>query len=864
MKVVRILFLILYILIFISRAVLAEQLKEYSPYPVIFVHGYNAEEPPSWDSWKTAKKNIEKYFYENDKFKYTYLDEKEKYFPTINYGFQKTGRISRNGNIPDIARAVLFPRVKWALENCFPSDYPESERKVIIVAHSMGGLVTRSFLTQRSTYKNKIERVVFIDVPHLGSPYASALWMIDKEAKEKLPPLIKEHSTFFSKSAGALRFLLGPVGKSASEIIYSHVSWNLQKRLERDRRCLWIIENIFGTDPDGYAVDKMRLPFRSEYHDIITGRYGLKYKEVPIDIVYGPSETFLGSNILDKPSEFKTVIGEVLPDPSLTYKALNRGKGLLFWYREGSPLGFYFRPGYKLEGTETTGDGVVPKLSQEGIGEADYTVNAWHGAAPESWETILKAIDDPPKIERVWAVPCYWDRPESNYYYVIIKVKEYLLADLEIESMDLDGVDVDLREFYDTQSKTYKPYYKFGKNFLKRRPSDIKDVNGNTITLEPGEFYVKVGFPAQGGYGSYTTYDLTYAFNITLKNPAGKENEEKRILIYRPKAEASFSAYTIDVPEHDHEDMPKETTMKDLHLESGNSEQMYIEVGMADYYTYDPFIKLQLPNDGNVNLNYNEDFYELDLSDYTMWDGANGSGGTVEEEAYYKVKIILIPQNRYARPISGDLKMDIPTFVWQGVIRADPTFIQSHRSYNQLARFNKLRNFKKYGYSLKKYRLNTNEEPCLLSEVKDGLNDNLLIAYEYQLIDSLSKKSYVQLDGINKVIRQKIEDAIIKVLEIEDNFHVEKQRIISKIEAELSDMNKLQALKENNVSKELIKQMEGKNNQLKSQKIAQSIKKLKENKKARIASIIKNTNNSISALIKKASSDTVASRLLSE
>jgi len=53
-----------------------------------------------------------------------------------------------------------------AICNCF---------KVDIVAHSMGGLVTRQYV-QSDTYENDVDQVIFIATPHLGSPKAYLAW----------------------------------------------------------------------------------------------------------------------------------------------------------------------------------------------------------------------------------------------------------------------------------------------------------------------------------------------------------------------------------------------------------------------------------------------------------------------------------------------------------------------------------------------------------------------------------------------------------------------------------------------------------------------------------------------------------------
>ncbi len=48
-------------------------------------------------------------------------------------------------------------------------------RKVDIVAHSMGGLVTRSY-AQSNYYENDIDQIIFLGTPHLGAPKAYPIW----------------------------------------------------------------------------------------------------------------------------------------------------------------------------------------------------------------------------------------------------------------------------------------------------------------------------------------------------------------------------------------------------------------------------------------------------------------------------------------------------------------------------------------------------------------------------------------------------------------------------------------------------------------------------------------------------------------
>ncbi|MCK5607761.1 alpha/beta hydrolase, partial [Candidatus Pacearchaeota archaeon] len=154
-KLISILILLLTYLIFSSN-VFAEK-KTYYPYPIIFVHGINSSAEKCWSG-------VEKHFLQN------YFSNKEvtKYFPyggdyliLVDYERQNVG------DIPTIASEALKNVVGNAIKK-LPDDY----KKVIIVTHSMGGLVTRSFLKQYPDYHDKIAKVIFIGTPHRGSSFA--------------------------------------------------------------------------------------------------------------------------------------------------------------------------------------------------------------------------------------------------------------------------------------------------------------------------------------------------------------------------------------------------------------------------------------------------------------------------------------------------------------------------------------------------------------------------------------------------------------------------------------------------------------------------------------------------------------------
>jgi hypothetical protein len=121
-------------------------------------------------------------------------------------------------------------------------------------------------------------------------------------------------------------------------------------------------------------------------------------------------------------------------------------------------------------------------------------------------------------------VPVDWGvketSPDKNKHYVIIKVKDYLLADIEIEEIKLDGEPVVLPENFKGADGKYKPYNAFKKEFLKSRDdttTPYRDMNGKLIPLklQPGEFWVKLDLADKE------------TISIKIKNPAAQFDADK-------------------------------------------------------------------------------------------------------------------------------------------------------------------------------------------------------------------------------------------------------------------------------------------------------------------------------------------------
>lgn len=478
----------------------------YYPYPIIFVHGINS----SIATWNYTKGELEKYFKDQSSYKY-FHDSKQDYFPDCDYGFMN------NGDIRSIAW-VLKASIDDAIK-----ELPDGQKKVIIVAHSMGGLVVRSLLKQLPDYQSKIDRVVFIGTPHLGAPSASALWILKELNEATLDDIVTKYSKFYSASAFT-GFRYKPINYSPS--LFSSITSRLIT-LKTNIAMLLKLTKIKGPDPDGIALEELRLAGDVNYHTTIVDFSLFQFIREDISLGHLGNEAFLGQNYLNVHSNYKTVRGI----NNFTGKILAFGiDQLLDDFSNNFAFPVLNGELQSLENARNIGDGIVTKSSQEGIGSADYVVNAFHFDLPisrneetEQYQTILQAIDDAPVIESAYFVKSY---PTS---YVVIKVKDYLLADIEIADMRVDGQAVDLNKFKDTITGTYKPYVKFGKDkeFLKEREVTL---SGQKINFKPGEFYVPITSPSN--------YDA-HAIYFKFKNPANKEAEaclylpaERRITKY--------------------------------------------------------------------------------------------------------------------------------------------------------------------------------------------------------------------------------------------------------------------------------------------------------------------------------------------
>ena len=112
------------------------------------------------------------------------------------------------------------------------------QNKVDIIAHSMGGLVTRSYI-QSHKYQNDIRNFVMVGTPNQGSANPYFIWeggdpvILDELVKSKKEPIV-EYRDFFGKKWD--KYVATPLGK----YFYTNTIYeNYQEITKKDDLCIW-------------------------------------------------------------------------------------------------------------------------------------------------------------------------------------------------------------------------------------------------------------------------------------------------------------------------------------------------------------------------------------------------------------------------------------------------------------------------------------------------------------------------------------------------------------------------------------------------------------------------------------------------
>ncbi|MEW6620599.1 MAG: hypothetical protein AB1422_14895 [bacterium] len=182
-----------------SNEVRAEEINwgsctTYAPMPVLFIHGINANAT----TWDTATKELEKYFgYKWMRYDGKYItpdphfypvtyDEKnpnapqnkvvKHYLEAFDYGGEDAGKsFNHLDTYSDVLKRLIEGDDKspGILKSYYGDNYNPTTDKLIIVAHSQGGLIARHYIQEKDGWKH-VKRLITIGTAHTGS------WLADK------------------------------------------------------------------------------------------------------------------------------------------------------------------------------------------------------------------------------------------------------------------------------------------------------------------------------------------------------------------------------------------------------------------------------------------------------------------------------------------------------------------------------------------------------------------------------------------------------------------------------------------------------------------------------------------------------------
>ena len=500
---------IVVICVLMMNSIVFASSEEYRPSPLLLVHGFGSGSNKSWGKFLSE------------------IDKREL--------FKKY----KNGG--SLCYAVNY---SWGLSNASPIDVGKrvtddiqglikmnaGQNKVRVIAHSMGGLATRYAYDP-----NHIEKVVFLGVPHLGSPLASVLWVYNKLVNHNFHDILQDYCTYsFSSSK-----------EEEVSNLFCAASQYIDKWCGDLERIIGEIYNKTKIRADGDAIFAMRVAngdcLFNKKQDFKSKSSGAK---LSVNIAEGhvQNEFLLDNSIFKIPLNMESLSGTA---GCLMGSFLSRLQAAMYG-------GVFTLPHGNDFASLDSGDFVVSRLSQSALGES-ADVFRHHTTETKDVDTILKLLDDAPKVKRVRIVeaPPY---ARGAYYncYLIFKVEEYFLADLEVEGSVTNGI-------LDSQWRgKVKPFEILDREFLRTRPfinnyGPVLDYYLNPVTLEPGEFAVKVN----------NLNNLTHEAKFIFSNPGG--NEKELIFKFSRPSVSEFEFSRIDSKEDSYYQGARVCTKKSNH-----------------------------------------------------------------------------------------------------------------------------------------------------------------------------------------------------------------------------------------------------------------------------------------------------------
>jgi pimeloyl-ACP methyl ester carboxylesterase len=500
----------------------ADSLKETSysrddlhlPYPLVFVHGYNA----TIDSWNSPKNKTWTFFEGHMAERYGYANfvpppAGTQANPNLarkvaawtddvdyeGYGDSHFRIVQENAAGKTFARAALgFEQIlENELVQAKGSAFAAAERSrihnsgagvLIRIMHSTGGLVVRGYLKEHPE-KHRLSRLIFVSVPHEGSPlanYVHTMWRMRYDRDDALDlqlEAIRQQGTQRRRQVQDGRIwqasrLLEAVQSSLISLMYGDRNAGDADRIRNEippsETSLWakIITDGFGyyplqTGPNTNIKRDLGVrsddPLTASYQLVGFNRWGLapKYAEIGMDVAFPRDHVRLAH-----PGELGVPYG-VVQGISHSGFGLFGGLGPINkvlathgFLRIGSSGGrrarthrSYGSAGLEIEGlpeglrlediVSEGSDGIVPAASQTAINAGDTVsipVEAYHFkisvVAPtrvaDEFNAIARAIfNDDPTFDHLYFIPSSRSDP-NGAFQMVTRVRDHLFQSARI------------------------------------------------------------------------------------------------------------------------------------------------------------------------------------------------------------------------------------------------------------------------------------------------------------------------------------------------------------------------------------------------------------------------------------------------